>query len=109
MGYGHAVEGLRAKGAPIDWTADEPVSITGAVGSLSRRAPHPEAGKLFMDVLLSREAQQAMVRFNIVPARPDVPPDPPRLTKGIKFYPVKPELADTINKRIEQFHAIFGT
>jgi hypothetical protein len=49
MGYGYRVEELRAKGAPIDWYADEPVSITGAVGSLSRRAPHPEAGKLFMD------------------------------------------------------------
>lgn len=109
MGYGYAVEALRAKGAPIDWTADEPVSITGAVGSLSRRAPHPEAGKLFMDFLLSREAQQAMVRFNIVPARPDVPPNPPRLTRGLKLYPVKPELADGLNARIAQFRAIFGT
>ncbi|MDP2601833.1 MAG: extracellular solute-binding protein [Deltaproteobacteria bacterium] len=109
MGYGYRVEEMRAKGAPIDWYADEPVSITGAVGSLSRRAPHPEAGKLFMDFLLSREAQQAMVRFNVVPARPDVPPDPPRLTKGIKLHPVKPELADIINRRIEQFRAIFET
>jgi iron(III) transport system substrate-binding protein len=100
---------MRAKGAPVDWLADEPLTITGAVASISRRAPHPEAAKLFIDFLLSREAQQAMVRFNVVPARPDVPPDPPRLTKGLKLYPVKPELADVINKRIEQFRAVFGT
>lgn len=109
MAYGYRVEEMRSKGAPMDWYADEPVTITGAVASLSRRAPHPEAAKLFIDFLLSREAQQAMVRFSVVPARPDVPPDPPRLTRGLKFYPVKPELADIINRRIAEFRSIFGT
>ncbi len=109
MAYGFRVEEMRSKGAPMDWYADEPVTITGAVASISRRAPHPEAAKLFVDFLLSREAQQAMVRFNVVPARSDVPPDPPRLIKGLKLYPVKPELADIINRRIEQFRSIFAT
>lgn len=100
---------MKAKGAPLDWYADEPVTITGAVASISRRAPHSEAARLFVDFLLSREAQQAMVRFNVVPARPDVPPNPVRLTQGLRLYPVKPELADIINRRVEQFRAIFGT
>lgn len=108
MGYGFRVEEMKNKGAPVDWFADEPVTFTGAVASLSKRAPHPEAAKLFIDLLLSREAQQAMVRSNAVPARSDVPPDPPRLIRGLKLYSVKPELADVINKRMEQFRAIFG-
>lgn len=109
MAYGFRVEEMRSKGAPADWYADEPMTITGAVASLSRRAPHIEAARLFIDFLLSREAQQTMVRFNVVPARPDVPPDPSRLIRGLKPYPVKPELSDVINRRIEQFRAIFGT
>ncbi len=50
-----------------------------------------------------------MVKHHSVPSRPDVLPDPPRLLKGLKLYPVKPALTDTMNKRIEHFRSIFGT
>jgi iron(III) transport system substrate-binding protein len=108
MGYGFQAEQMRAKGAPLDWTVDEPVTVTGAVISVSSRPPHPEAAKLLVDFLLSQEAQKAMARLHSVPSRPDVLPDPPRLSKGLKLYPVKPELTEVMNKRTEQFRAIFG-
>jgi ABC-type Fe3+ transport system substrate-binding protein len=108
MGYGFQAEQMRAKGAPLDWTVDEPVTVTGAVISISNRPPHPEAAKLLVDFLLSQEAQKAMARLHSVPSRPDVLPDPPRLAKGLKLYPVKPELTELMNKRTEQFRAIFG-
>jgi iron(III) transport system substrate-binding protein len=108
MGYGFQAEQMRAKGAPLDWTVDEPVTVTGAVISVSSRPPHPEAAKLLVDFLLSQEAQKAMARLHSVPSRPDVLPDPPRLSKGLKLYPVKPELTEVMNKRNEQFRAIFG-
>ncbi|SRR5712692_570198 len=100
---------MRSKGAPLDWAADEPVTVTGAVISISNRPPHPEAAKLLIDLLLSQEAHRAMVKHHSVPSRPDVLPDPPRLLKGLKLYPVKPALTDTMNKRIEQFRSISGT
>ncbi len=109
MGYGFQVEQMRSKGAPLDWAADEPVTVTGAVISISNRPPHPEAAKLLIDLLLSQEAHRAMVKHHSVPSRPDVLPDPPRLLKGLKLYPVKPALTDTMNKRIEQFRSISGT
>jgi iron(III) transport system substrate-binding protein len=109
MGYGFQVEQMRSRGAPLDWTADEPVTVTGAVISISSRPPHPEAAKLLIDLLLSEEAQKAMVKHHSVPSRPDVLPDPPRLIKGLKLYPVKPALAESMNKRTEQFRGIFGT
>ena len=108
MGYGFQAEQMRAKGAPLDWSADEPVTVTGAVISISNQPPHPEAAKLLIDFLLSQEAQKAMARLHSVPSRPDVLPDPPRLSKGLKLYPVKPELTEVMNKRTEQFRAIFG-
>jgi hypothetical protein len=46
--------------------------------------------------------------YRRVPSRPDVLPDPPRLSKGLRLYPVKPELAETLNRCTEQFRAIFG-
>ena len=38
----------------------------------------------------------------------DVLPDPPRLSKGLKLYPVKPELAETLKHRADQFSSMFG-
>ena len=108
MGYGFQAEQMRSKGAPLDWTADEPVTVTGAVLSISNRPPHPEAAKLLVDFLLSQEAQKAMARLHSVPSRPDVLADPPRLSKGLKFYPVKPELTEVMNKRTAEFRAIFN-
>jgi len=108
MGYGFQAEQMRTKGAPLDWVADEPVTVTGAVISISSRPPHPEAAKLLIDFLLSQDAQKAMARLHSVPSRADVLPDPPRLSKGLKLYPVKPELAEVMNKRTEQFRALFG-
>jgi iron(III) transport system substrate-binding protein len=108
MGYGFQAEQMRSKGAPLDWTADEPVTVTGAVISMSNKPPHPEAAELLVDFLLSQDAQKSMARLHSVPSRPDVLPDPPRLSKGLKLYPVKPELAETLNRRADQFRAMFG-
>lgn len=108
MAYGHGVELLRSKGAPLDWVADQPVTTTGSVVSLARLAPHAEAARLLIDFLMSKEAQEIIVRFNRIPTRRDVPPNPPRLLQGLKIYPTKMELADRLKERTEQFHKIFG-
>jgi len=78
------------------------------LGGPSNKPPHPEAAKSLVDFLLSQDSQKAMARLHSVPSRPDVLPDPPGLSKGLKLYPVKPELAETLHRRADQFRAMFG-
>ncbi len=108
ISYGHHVEYMKAQGAPLGWSADEPVTATGGATSLAKHAPHPEAAKLFIDFLMSKEAQEVITRFNRIATRVDVPPNPPRLLKGLELAPVKPELGKILPKRIKQFREIFG-
>lgn len=107
IAYGYQVEYMKAQGATVDWSADEPVTITGGAGSLAKHAPHPEAAKLFLDVLLSKEAQEEITKFNRVATRVDVPPNPPRLVQGLKMHPVKLDLGRILPKRVKQFREIF--
>jgi ABC-type Fe3+ transport system substrate-binding protein len=45
---------------------------------LTQNSPHPNAGQLFVEFLLSREGQQISQKANYLPARADVPPTTPR-------------------------------
>jgi ABC-type Fe3+ transport system substrate-binding protein len=108
MAYGHGVELMKSKGAPLNWVADQPVTTTGSVVSLAKHAPHPEAAKLLIDFIMSYEGQKVHLQFKRIPTRNDVPPDPPRLLEGLEIYPVKMELADRLNERTKEFHKIFG-
>ena len=53
-----AGEDIRSKGAPVDWVAIEPLypNPPNAL-ALARLAPHPNAGKLWIDHILSRDTQ----------------------------------------------------
>jgi ABC-type Fe3+ transport system substrate-binding protein len=54
---------------------------------LSAKAQHPKAGKLFIDVALSKEGQELIKSFNRIPERGDVTSD---LKEGTKLYPADP-------------------
>jgi iron(III) transport system substrate-binding protein len=62
-----------ATGAPVDWIPSMPALAVFAVIGLPKNAPHPNAGKLMMDFLLSREGQQIYTSFGYVAVDPDIP------------------------------------
>jgi iron(III) transport system substrate-binding protein len=51
------VEASKAQGAPIEWNLPGPVPVTDTATALAAKAPHPHAAMLFVDFLLSKEAQ----------------------------------------------------
>jgi iron(III) transport system substrate-binding protein len=55
--YAPTIERETSKGHPIDWVPLEPTPVQVNPMMLSANAPHPNAGKLFIDFLLSREGQ----------------------------------------------------
>ena len=105
--YGYRLELMKSKGAPVDWNADEPMTASGSTVSLARRSPHPNAARLLIDYILSREGQTILASFLTVPGRRDVPAIAPRLIQGLKLHPIKVELSKTLNERRDQFFRIF--
>jgi iron(III) transport system substrate-binding protein len=66
--YSHGAEKMKQKGAPVEWFA-----ITPAIGrangiGIARTAPHPHAAALFVDFMLSPEAQAILQKGGYVPA-----------------------------------------
>lgn len=108
--YSNDVEyAKRTTGAPVDWVRLKGPTITvfNAM-SITAKAPHPNAAKLFVDFSLSKEGQEVLRRFKRVPARPDVLPDPPGLVQGLNLYPARPEeLVKNYQETVTQFREIF--
>jgi iron(III) transport system substrate-binding protein len=108
--YSNRVERMKASGAPIDWVRFKGPTIT-AINAVSvpAQAPHPNAARLFVDFVLSKEGQSLLRGLRRVPARPDVLPDPPALTKGLNLYPARPEgMIESYNETVALFDEIFN-
>jgi len=105
--YGTRTEEFKKKAAPVDWVPLDFVLASLEPLSVAAKAPHPNSAQLFVDFLLSKEAQSLMrTRFRI-PSRPDVPPDPPELTKGLKLIATDLSLAEQSKQLAEEFRQIF--
>lgn len=66
--YNQNVERLAQKGAPIRWTPLAPTFGRPNGIGLAKNAPHPHAGLLFVDFMLSREGQEMIKERNRVPS-----------------------------------------
>ena len=78
----HRVEQAKMEGAPVDWTAIEPLTPEPPVCvSLPKSAPRPNAGKLFIDFVLSKPAQELLYKLKRIPSRTDAPQPVARLAQ----------------------------
>lgn len=103
-----SVERLKEKGAPIDWVnIGETPAIMVGIG-LSAEASHPNAARIFLDFVLSREGQKLMQAPGRLVARRDLAAEQSPIIKRIKMVPVKPALAEKLDDYAKQLRAIFG-
>jgi len=108
--YSNRVERMKSTGAPIDWVRFKGPTIA-AINAISipEKAPHPNVARLFVDFVLSRDGQNILRGHRRIPARPDVFPDPPSLTKGLNLYPARPEgMIEAYNETVTRFDEIFN-
>lgn len=99
---------LKKRGAPLDWTALGPVpGIMVGIG-IASEAPHPNAAKLYVNFMLSREAQRLLRGFGRSGARSDITQEQPEEIKRIKVVPVNPALAEDINEYARLLREIFS-
>jgi iron(III) transport system substrate-binding protein len=75
------VEASRAQGAPLAWIAPGPVPVTDTSVALAAKAPHPHAAMLFVDFLLTKEAQLMYRDLGYFSSRTDMAGGAPKLEK----------------------------
>jgi iron(III) transport system substrate-binding protein len=106
--YSQTFEQMKPVGAPVDWVYLNPVFANIHPMGLSAKAPHPNAGKLFIDFVLSKRGQELVRGMNRIPDRIDTPPEQARLMEGIKPAFAPPEVLEEFERYAKIFHEIFG-
>ena len=106
--YSQNFESLKRDGAPVDWVALDPVYGNLNPIGLSAKAPHPNAGKLFIDFILSKAGQEVIRAERRVPDRVDVLPDPPKLAQGFNSLFTADEVYENFDRYVKLFQEIFG-
>jgi iron(III) transport system substrate-binding protein len=104
----HAAEmdEARRAGAPVDWVRTlDPVITSPSQVAVSAKAPHPNAARLFVDLLLSAEGQALIRDRGRVPARNDLARGPARVP--LKLHYVSPRLAREADRHEKEFREIF--
>ena len=104
--YAHAAAREKERGAPVQWIFDEPVITYLHPIALAKHAPHPNAGKLFIEFVLSKEGQTILRDMGRIPSRPDVEVKVFDLKK-IKLFPSDPRLGTDYEAALKEMRAIF--
>lgn len=107
----HAAEIEEAKrsGAPVEWVHElDPIITSPSQVAVSARAPHPNAARLFVDLLLSVEGQTIIRSRGRVPARTDLAGGDSD-QGALKVRYVDPGLAREMDRSQREFREIFLT
>jgi len=98
---------LKKRGAPIDWTTLGRVMVNLTGHSLAARAPHPNAAKLFIDFILSREGQKQVLGIERSVIRSDLFSEQAAI-KDLKLVPINPALGENMEYYARQSREIFS-
>ena len=109
VAFANGVDRLKKEGAPIEWVTAEPVlGLTFALG-LVKNGPHPNAARIFIDFILSREGQEAMgVSGYFVPRTDVTSPILKEAPAKTKVIPLPMTLAPRYNEYFQTFRKVMG-
>ena len=107
--YAHRVESMKKVGAPIEWVkTTNPVFVAQSPVGLAAKARHPNAGKLYLDFILSKEAQLMIRSVNRTSARTDVEPLVPEMHHSkLKLVAISPKVSEDLNRYANEFRDIY--
>lgn len=108
--YAHRIEGMKQKGAPVEWVSTvNPIVVTLNSAGLSPKPAHPSVARLFIDFILSKPAQLRIRSLNRIPARADVEPLSPRMEQSkLKLKTTPAETGVEFKETIREFREVFG-
>jgi iron(III) transport system substrate-binding protein len=102
------IDELKQKGAPLEWVAPRPTTANVLPIAITKNAPHPNAGKLFMDYMLSEEGQKRLSAMRRTVARPGIAAANPRLSQGLEIAVNDPGMAERFDQVVELYKQVFG-
>lgn len=109
LSYAHVIEREKFKGAPMDWVPLEPAVVEIDPQMIGSKSPHPNAARVFMDWILSKEGQEMLLEFQRIPVRRDVEPKPARLFRGYQRIVEKPDDYKFFSENVKLYQEIFRT
>jgi ABC-type Fe3+ transport system substrate-binding protein len=105
--YEYSVEDLKSRGAPVDWFGLEPVITYTVAVSLPSQPNNPNAAKLFIEWLLSKEGQEVVNQYGRVPIRDDVDSKYGKILKQHKLLMTDVDLGQKEAEVNETFRKLF--
>lgn len=107
MVFNHHVAISQAEGAPIAWIPIEPVVASASLIGLVKGGPNPNAGKLLIDFILSKEGQEALAATNYLPTHPEVDAMKPELLPtGPEPFATTFMSPEIVEENLEEWNAI---
>ena len=97
---------LKKRGAPIDWITLGPVPVVTSAHALAVRGPNPNAAKLYLDFILSREGQRAVLNVGRHVARTDLLAEQEAI-KNLDLVPLDPRHGETMDYHANLTREIF--
>ena len=103
------IQGYKKKlQSPIDWVSLEPTVAQIDAVMLSAQSPHPNAARLFVDFVLSKEGQNALAGIQQIPVRRDMEPRSRPVFQGHKWFVERPDKHVNFRETVKLFREIFG-
>ena len=106
--YNYRVQLLKEQGAAIEWVAQEPIVAEIHPIGVAAHAPHPNAARLFIDYILSKEAQTIVANdLRRIPDRIDVDTPVPELKcRGKNIVAFDPSIVDDYERYLKLFRKV---
>ncbi len=108
MMFNHHAVISAAKGAPVKWLPVSPAMVTLNVAAVVKDAPHPDAGKLFLDYMMSDEGQAIFRDNDYLPTNPAVKARVPELVPDGKAFRGLVFTGDEIDASMAGWAKMFG-
>jgi iron(III) transport system substrate-binding protein len=103
------IQGYKKKlQSPIDWVSLEPTVAQIDAVMLSAQSPHPNAARLFVDFVLSKEGQNALAGIQQIPVRTDMETRSKTISEGHKWFVERPDKHVNFPETVNLFREIFG-
>jgi iron(III) transport system substrate-binding protein len=107
--YDSTADHDRRAGLPVDFVNPKPLFLDRSPIALAKNAPHPNAARVLMDWLLSKDGQSAMVELGgNISARTDVDNIPTILAPKTPFHVLRALNPTEYNALVKQYNELLG-
>jgi ABC-type Fe3+ transport system substrate-binding protein len=109
IAHAPVIHGYKKKlGSPIDWTFLGPVAAQIDAVLLSVQSNSPNAARLFVDFILSKEGQSSLAGVQQIPVRRDMEPRSKPVFQGHQWFVERPDKQENFAETVKRFRDIFG-